>query len=113
MTTKIERSKSTDILGIVFALAGAVISALVTILLRQVSHLHFSIQVFWFSIGGMMVSLAGMLLVDTEPLFTLWTTKTWVLAISQALLALIGAICILRALVWISPTKNKVIRSFQ
>ena len=70
-------------------------------------------QVFWFSIGGLIVSLAGMLLVDTEPLFTAWTLTTWLLSISQALLALVGAIFILRALCWISPTKNKVIRTFQ
>ena len=60
-----------------------------------------------------MVSLVGMLTVDQEPLFTLWTSTTWVLAVSQALLAQVGTICILTALRTISPTKNKVIRSFQ
>ena len=54
-----------------------------------------------------------MLLVDGEPLFTTWTQTTWLLSISQAVLALFGAIFILKALCWISPTKNKIIRSFQ
>ena len=54
-----------------------------------------------------------MLFVDNEPLFTTWTLTTWILSISQAVLALFGAIFILKALCWISPTKNKIIRSFQ
>ena len=38
---------------------------------------------------------------------------TWLLSVGQAILGLVGTILILKALKWISPTKNKVIRSFQ
>jgi hypothetical protein len=69
--------------------------------------------VFWFSTGGVVVSLAGMLLVDTEPMFSTWTLTTWLLSICQAVLALLGTSLILKTLCWITPTKNKVIRSFQ
>ena len=70
-------------------------------------------QVFWFSIGGLVVSLVGMLSVDTEPLFTTWTLTTWLLSIGQAVFALLGAVFLLTALKWISATKNKIVRSFQ
>jgi len=106
-----------DYLGIIFALAGSALSAWVTIianyLCRQLRHVHFSIQVFWFSLGGEIISLLGMLLLDTTSIFSRWTVFTWLMAVGQGVLGLIGTIFILLALHWISPTKNKVIRSFQ
>ena len=81
--------------------------------LRQLRHIHFSIQVFWFSLGGEVMSLLGILLMDTSSLFSKWTVITWLLAVGQGLLGLIGTIFILLALHWISPTQNKVTRSFQ
>jgi len=108
-----EFKKSADPLGIAFALTGALLSAWIAILARQISHIHFSVQVFWFSIGGLAVSLVGMLSVDTEPLFTTWTLTTWLLSTGQAVFALLGAVFLLTALRWISATKNKIVRSFQ
>jgi len=102
-----------DYLGIMFALAGSALSAWVTIIARQLRHVHFSIQVFWFSLGGEIISLLGMLLLDTSSMFSRWTAITWLMAVGQGVLGLVGTILILLALHWISPTKNKVIRSFQ
>jgi len=102
-----------DYLGIMFALAGSALSAWVTIIARQLRHVHFSVQVFWFSLGGEVISLLGMLLIDTSSMFSRWTVLTFVLSVSQGLLGLVGTVLILLALHWISPTKNKVIRSFQ
>lgn len=102
-----------DYLGIMFALAGSALSAWVTIIARQLRHVHFSIQVFWFSLGGEIISLLGMLILDTTSMFSRWTVTTWLLAVGQGVLGLVGTIFILLALHWISPTKNKVIRSFQ
>ena len=70
-------------------------------------------QVFWFSLGGEIISILGMFLVDTTPLFSTWTMSTWLLSVGQGVLGLVGTVLILLALHWISPTKNKVIRSFQ
>ena len=110
---KITQKKTTDLLGIVLALIGAILSALITILVRQISHLPLAVQMFWFAIGGLVVATIGMLLVDPEPKFTLWTGSVWAFALGQSLLSLLGAIFILLALRVISPTKNKIIRSFQ
>jgi len=112
-SAQLEQKPSVDILGIVFALTGSALSAWVTIIARQLSHIHFSVQVFWFSLGGEIISLLGMFLIDTSPLFTTWSVTTWLLAVGQAVLGLVGTVLILKALKWISPTKNKVIRSFQ
>ena len=54
-----------------------------------------------------------MFLIDTTPLFSTWTMSTWLLSVGQGVLGLVGTVLILLALHWISPTKNKVIRSFQ
>ena len=42
-----------------------------------------------------------------------WTWLVWVLAVGQSFLGLAGTVAILVALKWITPTKNKVLRSFQ
>merc|ERR1719369_2010852 len=110
----LKEKSSTDVLGIVFALGSSMLSAWVTILARQVNHIHYSVQVFWGAVGGVTISVIGMFLIDTSSaLFEFWTARTCLLAVGQAFLGLGGTILILKALKWISPTKNKVIRSFQ
>ena len=42
-----------------------------------------------------------------------WTWLVWVLSVGQSFLGLAGTVAILVALKWITPTKNKVLRSFQ
>ena len=42
-----------------------------------------------------------------------WTWLVWVLAVAQSFLGLAGTVAIIVALKWITPTKNKVLRSFQ
>ena len=80
---------------------------------RQASHVHFSVLVFWFAVGGQLVSLVGMFVFDTEPLFSTWTVNTWILSSSQAITGLFGTILITKALRWVSPTQVMVIRTFQ
>jgi len=110
----VEKKTNADVLGVVFALTGAILSAWVTILARQVNHVHFSVQVLWSSLSGMTISLMGMFLIETtNSLFSQWNMYTWLLSAGQAVLGLVGTILILKALKWISPTRNKVIRSFQ
>ena len=43
----------------------AVLSAWVTILARQVNHIHFSVQILWFSLSGVIISLLGKFMIDT------------------------------------------------
>lgn len=51
----------TDVIGIVFALAGAIISAWITILARQLNTVNFSVQLFWGSVGGVVISTVALL----------------------------------------------------
>ena len=104
---------STDALGVVLTLTGAVLSALVTIIVKQISHLPLAVQLFWFALGSLTISTAGMLLVDSEPKFALWTGHVWALAIGQSLLSLLGGFLLFLSLRVISPTHNKIIRKFQ
>jgi len=104
---------SFDALGIIFSLGVATIAALITIITKQASHVHFSVLVFWFAIGGQVVSLVGMMVFDTDSLFSNWTLNTWILAFGQAIAGLVGTILITKALRWVSPTQVMVIRTFQ
>ena len=42
-----------------------------------------------------------------------WSHQVWLLSVGQSFLGLAGTVAILVALKWITPTKNKVLRSFQ
>ena len=42
-----------------------------------------------------------------------WPLLVWTMSVGQSVLGLAGTISILVALKWITPTKNKVLRSFQ
>ena len=42
-----------------------------------------------------------------------WPRLVWFLSVGQSFLGLAGTVAILVALKWITPTKNKVLRSFQ
>ena len=50
----------TDVIGIVFALAGAIVSAWITILARQLNTVNFCVQLFWGSVGGVVISTAAL-----------------------------------------------------
>ena len=50
---------------------------------------------------------------SSQLMFEGWTGWTWVLGLGQSLLNYVGVVLILLALRHVSPTQNKVIRSFQ
>ena len=58
---KVLDKNPTDVIGIVFALAGAIISAWITILARQLNTVNFSVQLFWGSVGGVVISTVALL----------------------------------------------------
>ena len=72
-----------DLVGLAFAVAMPFLSAWVAIITRELRAVHFSVLVFWFAIGGLIVSVIGILFLDSEPLFFEWTWVTWVLSIQQ------------------------------
>ena len=119
-----------DLVGLAFAVAMPFLSAWVAIITRELRAVHFSVLVFWFAIGGLLVSIIGILFLDSEPLFFEWTWVTWVLSIQQvrlsinpfteytipyiqALLGIVGSVLMTKAVCWMTPAKTMVIRSFQ
>ena len=72
-----------DLVGLAFAVAMPFLSAWVAIITRELRAVHFSVLVFWFAIGGLIVSIIGIMFLDSEPLFFEWTWVTWVLSIQQ------------------------------
>ena len=84
-----------------------------TELYRELRHIHYSVLVFWFAVGGLVISIVGICFLDTVPLFNHWTVITWLLCIQQAVLGILGSVLMTKAVCWISPSKSMVIRSFQ
>jgi len=102
-----------DLVGLGFALAVPFLSGWVSIITRELRHIHFSVLVFWFAVGGLVISSIGILCLDTTPLFHKWTYVTWLLSLQQAVLGIVGSILMTKAVCWVSPAKSMVIRSFQ
>ena len=80
---------------------------------REARHVHYSVLVFWFAAGGLIISTIGMFGIDTDPLFTNWTATTWILCSQQAVLGIVGSMLMTKAVCWVQPSKVMVIRSFQ
>ena len=58
---KVLDKNPTDVVGIVFALAGAILSAWITILARQLNTVNFCVQLIWGSVGGVIISIVALL----------------------------------------------------
>ena len=118
-----------DMVGLLSALSVPCLSALIVIITRQVSplhlsniplssfrqakHVHYSVLVFWFGVGGLVVSLIGMFAIDDKPIFRDWDHRMCVLSIMVALVGIIGSILMTKAVCWVTPSKVMVIRSFE
>merc|ERR1711972_457692 len=71
------------------------------------------ILVFWFSIGGQVVSIIGVFALDSKPLFQDWGSREWVISFLVALGGIMGSILMTKAVCWVTPSKVMVIRSFE
>ena len=60
VATEVSDKKPTDVIGIVFALAGAILSAWITILARQLNTVNFCVQLIWGSVGGVIISTVAL-----------------------------------------------------
>ena len=105
---------STNMTGICLALTLACLSALVTIITKKSTKVATSVLVFWFGFGGLLVSVLGLLWLDTsDSSFSCWRPETWALALLQSLLGISGSFCLYKALLFTSPTSVMIIRSFE
>ena len=75
--------------------------------------MHYSVLVFWFGVGGLVVSLVGMFGIDDGPLFHEWDERMWILSFMVALVGILGSILMTKAVCWVTPSKVMVVRSFE
>ena len=102
-----------DMVGLLSAVSVPCLSALIVILTRQAKHVHYSVLVFWFGVGGLVVSLIGMFGIDDKPIFREWDHRMCILSIMVALVGIVGSIMMNLAVCWVTPSKVMVVRSFE
>eukprot|EP00092_Neocalanus_flemingeri_P106810 GFUD01137062.1.p1 GENE.GFUD01137062.1~~GFUD01137062.1.p1 ORF type:complete len:229 (-),score=46.73 GFUD01137062.1:133-789(-) len=102
-----------ELVGILCALAVPVLSSWIVIITRQAKHVHYSVLVFWFGVGGLIVSLIGIFAIDTDPMFNNWDMREWILSFMVALVGILGTISMNKAVCWVTPSKAMVVRSFE
>jgi len=102
-----------DIVGVLASLAVPTLSAWIVIITRQAKHVHYSVLVFWFGVGGLVVSIVGMFLRDSDHMVQTWNIKEWMLSFMVALLGILGSIAMTKAVCWVTPSKVMVVRSFE
>jgi drug/metabolite transporter (DMT)-like permease len=81
--------------------------------IRQAKHVHYSVLVFWFGVGGLVVSIIGIFAIDTQPMFQNWDMREWILSFMVALVGILGSILMTKAVCWVTPSKVMVVRSFE
>ena len=104
---------SYEFVGLMSAVAVPLLSALIVIITRQAKHVHYSVLVFWFGVGGLVVSIIGMFAIDERPLFYNWDDRMWILSFMVALVGILGSILMTKAVCWVTPSKVMVVRSFE
>jgi len=102
-----------DLVGVLASLSVPTLSAWIVIITRQAKHVHYSVLVFWFGVGGLVVSLVGMFLRDSEHMIQTWSIKEWMLSFMVALVGILGSIAMTKAVCWVTPSKVMVVRSFE
>lgn len=107
------RDDGYDLVGLLCCIAQPILSAWIVIITRQAKHVHYSILVFWFAVGGEIVAVVGVLCLDEKPLFQDWEAKEWVLSFMVALVGILGSMLMTKAVCWVTPSKVMVVRSFE
>merc|ERR1712050_171985 len=95
------------------ALAVPFTSAWAAIITRQARHLHYSVLVFWFSAGGLVVALVGFFAFDTKGFLTGWDVIVWSLVMTQSLLGTAGTVFMTKAVCWLAPSMVMTVRSIE
>ena len=81
---------------------------------RQARHIHYSVLVLWFGVGGLVVSIIGNILTkDSFDFVYNWDSLEWILAFLIALVGILGSIIMNKAVCWVTPAKVMVVRSIE
>lgn len=104
-----------DVTGILAAVMVPILSALIVIITRQAKHIHYSVFVFWFAVGGQIVSIFGIYFFQPQgpTIFENWEVRQWVLSFLVAFVGIVGSILMTKAVCWVAPSKVMVVRSFE
>ena len=60
------------------------------VFLPQAKHVHYSILVFWFAVGGQVVALVGVFALDPKPLFQVLIDFLFLFALNKLLFPGLG-----------------------
>ena len=71
--------------------------------------MHYSVLVFWFGVGGLVVSIIGIFAIDTEPMFDNWDMREWILSFMVSMVGILGSILMTKAVCWVTPSKVMVV----
>ena len=110
---------SFSMVGYVLALMVPVMSALVSIVTRQLKHIHPSVLMLWFGLGGLAVALGGMTAVGSFDFSDVlgkgedYDYKTISCVIAICVFGIIGNVLYTVAMKFVSPSKANVFRSFE
>jgi len=94
--------------GLVWAFSTPIVGALMDILTRQASHVHFSVFVLWFGLAGLCVSTGGLMSAGVLP-YQNWDTRDWLLGFGASLAGIIGRVLFTVALAYITPNQVHVV----
>jgi len=101
---------SIDILGIFAALAVPVLSAYLLILTRQCRHVHYSVLVLWYGVGGCVVSAIGYFTMSNQ-INSMNLMFELGMSILIGFLGSVATLLMTKALTWVPPGKAIILRS--
>lgn len=100
------------LVGYCCAIGVPLLSAVISIITRQCKHVPVHLLMFWFGLGGAVVSGIGVAVFKPHHLFDLsrleWTTTAAII-----FLGILGNLSYTFAVKWVSPSKANVFRSFE
>ena len=105
---------SFNVVGYVLAFMVPVMSAVVSIVTRQLKHIHPSVLMLWFGFGGLVVALGGMSLVSSFDFADIVSNSERIMCVlSICVLGILGNVFYTIAMKYVSPSKANVFRSFE
>jgi drug/metabolite transporter (DMT)-like permease len=91
-----------------------VMSAIVSIITRQLKHIHASILMLWFGMGGLVVSLGGLIYTGQYNFENYTKSPVTIVGIMGiVVLGIAGNVLYTVAMKYVSPSKANVFRSFE
>ena len=80
---------------------------------RQAKHVHYSVHLFWFGVGALIVSIICLFALDNDIMFHDWQLRQWILSFMIAVSSILGIIMMTKAVFLLMPSKVMVVRSFE